>query len=70
MVTHGDRPKKVRQLRETEPDYLLYGHSHVADDRLDGATRWINPGALHRTAVPSVALLDLLADDLRFLRFS
>lgn len=67
-VTHGDRLSEVRRLRQSDPDYLLYGHSHVADDRQDGPTRWINPGALHRAAEKSVALLDLSTDTLRLVR--
>ena len=67
-VTHGDRGKLVKKLVTSEPDYLLFGHSHVATDDRDGATRWINPGALHRAESFSVALLDLATDDLRFLK--
>ena len=67
-VAHGDQLKEVRRLREADPDYLLYGHSHVAEDRQDGPTRWINPGALHRGSEPSVAVLDLETDDLRFVK--
>ncbi len=67
-VSHGDLLKELRRLAAAGPDYLLYGHSHVADDRRDGPTRWINPGALHRAVEHTVGLLDLDADELRFLK--
>lgn len=66
-VTHGDSSKEVRRLAGLDPDYLLFGHSHVATDDRQGATRWINPGALHRAESWSVAVLDLQADVLEFL---
>jgi hypothetical protein len=67
-VTHGDRGKEVKRLAATAPDYLLFGHFHVTTDAREGPTRWINPGALHRAESWTVALLDLDADDLRFLK--
>lgn len=63
-VSHGHLGKVVRRLAEAEPDYLLFGHSHVPEDRRLGATRWINPGALHRAEAWTVALLDTEADAL------
>ena len=66
-VAHGDLPREVRRLAEAAPDYFLFGHSHRAADERVGPTRWINPGALHRVATRTVALLDLEADELRFL---
>jgi hypothetical protein len=66
-VTHGDSVREVRRLAGGNPDYLLFGHSHVTADRCEGSTRWINPGALHRAAAWTVALLDLQSDALRFL---
>ncbi|HLL90163.1 MAG TPA: YfcE family phosphodiesterase [Tepidisphaeraceae bacterium] len=67
-VTHGDYPATVRKILEGQQhDYLLVGHTHVkADDRV-GRTRVINPGALHRAAQKTVAVLDTAADQLRFL---
>lgn len=47
-------------------DYILCGHTHIAADYQRGATRIINPGALHRASVHTVATLDLKTDDLRF----
>jgi putative phosphoesterase len=66
-VTHGDSPREVRHLASLEPDYLFYGHSHQLADEREGPTRWVNPGALHRAAIWTVALLDLDTDTLRTL---
>lgn len=67
-VTHGDSADEVRRLLGADPDYFLYGHSHWAADERRGATRRINPGALYRANPWTVALLDLEADVLEFLR--
>ena len=66
-VVHGDVTGEVKRLAAAGPDYLLYGHSHVAADERIGPTRWINPGALHRAVVRTVALLDTEADALRLI---
>jgi putative phosphoesterase len=66
-VVHGHISLDVRPLLEAEPDYLLSGHSHTARDWQSGPTRRINPGALFRTLEPSVALLDVVADAVRFM---
>ncbi len=66
-VMHGDDPKlKHRVLTMQEHDYLLQGHTHLRADERVGRTRVINPGALHRAAVKSVATLDTASDVLAF----
>jgi predicted phosphodiesterase len=56
--THGDRDREVRRLLTSKPDYFLHGHTHRSfDGELDGV-RTINPGALHRAAIFTVATLD------------
>ncbi len=67
-VTHGDQRREVAKLLAQEPDYLLFGHSHVPTDGREGRTRWINPGALHRAEEWTVALLNLDTDKLEFLK--
>ena len=67
-VTHGDRPSEVRRLLRSLPDYLLFGHTHVPLFERDGPTRRINPGALHRAATWTVAVLDLATDDVSFIQ--
>jgi putative phosphoesterase len=66
-VTHGHRLGEVRRLLATEPDYLLSGHSHHAGEERVGTIRCVNPGALHRAATYSVAVIDLAKDAVRFL---
>lgn len=66
-VTHGDSAAELRRLAARDPDYLLFGHSHEPADERVGPTRLVNPGALHRAAVKTVALLDLESDHLRLL---
>ena len=67
-VTHGHLAGEFRRLLRSLPDYLLFGHSHQPLDERDGPIRRINPGALHRAREWTVALLDLDADSVRFLR--
>lgn len=67
-VTHGHLTMDLKPLLESSPDYLLTGHSHIADDWMDGTTRRINPGALFRAAEFSVAILDVKADDVQFIQ--
>ncbi len=66
-VTHGDSAAEIRRLTATAPDYLFFGHTHVPSDERIGNTRFINPGALHRAATWTVALLDLNGGNLRLL---
>lgn len=63
-VTHGDRGGEMSRLLRENPHYLFTGHTHAADDSRLGPTRWINPGALHRASIYTVATLDLDTDTL------
>ena len=56
---HGDDPSLLRSALAAAPHFLLHGHTHRIRDEMAGATRIINPGALHRAARHTVALLDL-----------
>jgi uncharacterized protein len=68
-ITHGDDGRLVRKVvDEQQHDYLLVGHTHVRADKKVGRVRVINPGALHRAAEKSVAILDLASDHLQFIR--
>jgi putative phosphoesterase len=67
-VTHGDDgPLLNRLLKAQEHDYLLLGHSHIPGEDRMGRTHLINPGALHRARVKTVALLDLATDVVRWI---
>jgi predicted phosphodiesterase len=65
-ITHGDDARIMSRFQRAGHDYLLTGHTHLRHDRRMEGTRWINPGALYRAAVKSVALLDLSTDTLDF----
>ncbi|QDV36021.1 YfcE family phosphodiesterase [Tautonia plasticadhaerens] len=65
-VTHGHLSDEFRRLIRSMPDYLLFGHSHQRLDERDGPTRQVNPGALHRARIWTVAMLDLEADAVEF----
>lgn len=68
-VMHGDHtPRMESVLKAQTHDYLLHGHTHVKRDERVGKTRIINPGALHRAAVKTVALLDTAEDRVELIR--
>jgi len=62
--THGHIGTAVRD--GSSADYFIHGHTHRQRDERRGATRFINPGALHRASPFSVALLDPSSDSLEF----
>ena len=66
-VYHGHEPGFQGAIHCGKFDYLLHGHSHRQADYRSGRTRVINPGALHRVGLPTVAVLDIDSDDLTVL---
>jgi putative phosphoesterase len=67
-VTHGDDGKIYRRILDEQTcDYLFYGHTHIKADRREGRIRIINPGALHRATVKTVAVVDVNRDELSIL---
>lgn len=67
-VVHGHESGRLERLSHSgDYAYVIHGHTHVRKDVRIGTTRIINPGALQRARVKSVALLDVVGDDLRFL---
>lgn len=58
-ITHGHLLEEIEGLFRAEVDILLHGHTHVARDDMVGATRVMNPGALHRSDRKTAMLLDL-----------
>ena len=67
-VYHGHEDDFAEAVECGHFDYIAYGHTHKNRDHRVKGCRVINPGALHRARVHTVALLDLPTDDLRFLR--
>jgi uncharacterized protein len=67
-VTHGDHAEIFQKLlSERKHDYLFHGHTHVARDQKLNGMRVINPGALHRSARPTVAVLDTQTGQVRLI---
>ena len=66
-IYHGHERGFHHAIQTGGFDYILHGHTHRAADTRDGTTRIVNPGALHRVAAPTVAILDIEADEVRFL---
>jgi putative phosphoesterase len=57
---HGDDRWLFRDIENSSHyDFLFYGHSHVAEQHETGATRVVNPGALHRARQKTFVILDL-----------
>ena len=67
VFTHGHYHDLMREAIKGGADYLLHGHTHRQQDQTVQKTRVINPGALHRAAVHTVALLDVTGGGLEFL---
>jgi putative phosphoesterase len=68
-VHHGHQSHSLQQLL-TDPDVeiLFTGHTHIARDEQVGHVRVINPGAVYRASIPSVAVLDTgIGDALTYL---
>jgi hypothetical protein len=65
-VFHGHERGFARSVETLDVDYLLHGHTHVRRDERIGDRRIINPGALHRATVKTVATLNPVTDELRF----
>ncbi len=65
-VCHGHEPCFRDIVFKGRHDYLLCGHTHERGDRRENGVRIINPGALHRARVKTVATLDLATDTLTF----
>lgn len=66
-VCHGHERVFDEVCQTQRYDYVLHGHTHRQADHREGRTRIINPGALHRAATKTVAILDTVEDELHFL---
>lgn len=59
--THGHFPHLIDEALRDRVDWLFHGHTHVIRDELVGATRIVNPGALHRAVRYTAAIVRLEA---------
>jgi putative phosphoesterase len=68
--THGHEPALLRAPIEAGAEYVAHGHTHEMRDERIGASRVVNPGALHRAPRFTVARLVPALDTLEFLEVS
>ncbi|MCS7166441.1 MAG: metallophosphoesterase [Gemmatales bacterium] len=65
---HGDDRHRLDYLvRSGAYDFVFHGHTHQRRCVQVGATWVVNPGALARVAVPTIALVDLPSQQVEFL---
>ena len=68
VATHGHHQALLDSLiLGGQFPYVCHGHTHRRRDDRIGAVRVINPGALQRAAVHTVAVLDTTADTVEFI---
>lgn len=57
---HGDDFSRLdAEITSGVWDIICHGHTHQATQHLEGGTLVLNPGALHRSSPPSIAIVDL-----------
>jgi putative phosphoesterase len=57
---HGDDERLLRKtIQDGRWHLVCHGHTHVAAQRREGDVLVLNPGALHRTSQPSIAVVEL-----------
>lgn len=66
VFMHGHDNRAIVEALADQVRWLCHGHTHEPRDTRHGPTRLINPGALHRAATHTVALLDTDTDRLTF----
>ncbi|MFO7904983.1 MAG: YfcE family phosphodiesterase [Planctomycetota bacterium] len=57
---HGDDFSRLdAEITRGVWDIICHGHTHQANQHLEGRTLVLNPGALYRSSSPSIAIVDL-----------
>lgn len=57
---HGDDLRRLRRtIQSGRWDLVCHGHTHMASLTAHGQTLVLNPGALYRTELPAVAVVEL-----------
>lgn len=67
LVAHGHERGFDQFSRRSGVDYLFFGHTHRYEQFRDGKVVCVNPGALYRARVKTVALVNLATADVVFL---
>ena len=63
VATHGHDPNLLGELiADRQFPYVCHGHTHKTRDEVIDGVRVINPGALHRAKVHTLALLNTETD--------
>ncbi|QDT36445.1 metallophosphoesterase family protein [Stratiformator vulcanicus] len=66
-MTHGDDPKLLRKaIRSGDYDLVCHGHTHVRRLETISSTLVLNPGAMHRAAEYSIAIVELPSLNVEF----
>lgn len=67
-VCHGHDSREMESILQSDRvDVLFTGHTHEAADKTRGSVRIVNPGAVHRARVPSVATFDTDTGDVQWI---
>jgi hypothetical protein len=64
---HGDDQRQFDSFVADGVPWLLHGHTHCRSNEIVDRTRVVNPGALHRAAIYTVAVIDVAAGSVQFL---
>jgi len=63
-LIHSDDARLFRQVTTSgQYDLVCFGHTHQAEQRREGKTLVLNPGALYRATPHSLAIVDLAKMD-------
>lgn len=66
LLAHGHEGSFRQQLRDARVDFLFFGHSHSRLCIRTGRCTIVNPGAIHRTPQPTIAIVDLQSAQVQF----
>jgi putative phosphoesterase len=57
-------------IKSQEWDLVCYGHTHIAEERKEGKTLVLNPGAVYRAIPRSIAIVTLPSLEIEFVNLS
>jgi hypothetical protein len=60
-ILHSDDHLRWREAIDSQQfDLVCYGHTHQAEQHMQGRTLVLNPGAIHRASPHTIAVVDLV----------